>query len=242
MLNYCSSDFWLGSRDSTITFGVVDVYFRGHHIAEAMLSTLLGAPLMDGASSLSDARSIVLGGSSAGAVGMRSHIDHFVDRLPFAEVRGFSDAGIVPLVSEEAREQGNIMYQQKKQVWESFVDQSCRANHPEDEHRCMRGTFLVENSEIQTPMYYHQDQADTKGYGANALSEGPYSEELKESVHQATRDFFSTHIESAYVPRQGYHVILATERFHDATLLDDISIADTFWAWYQGGNTLHMEP
>ena len=242
MLNYCSSDFWLGNRDSPIAFGTVDVYFRGHDIAESMFSTLLGESLIEGAPSLADAREIVIGGSSAGAIGMRSHIDHFVERLSFAEVRAFSDAGIVPLISEQALGMINTLNQQRMQVWDGFVDQSCKANHPDTEHNCIRGAFLVENNEIQTPIYYHQDQADTKGYGANAMTAPPYSEELKQSVHQASREFFSTHIDAAYVPRKGHHIILATTRFHDASLLDDISIADTFWSWYQGTGTLHMEP
>ena len=243
VFNYCSSDFWLGQRNTSITFGSVELFFRGHFITQSMLSTLLDEPLMNGYSSLSNATDIILSGSSAGGVGMRSHLDYFKDRLSFANLNGLSDASVVPLISEEVYSVHNARSQQQMQVWEAFIDQSCKAHQPDDIHMCIKGSFLVQNNELQTPLFFHQDQADSYAYRANSISTGgEITEEIKESVHEATRELFSLHTQAAYIPRKGFHVILATERFHDPDMLDGLSFSDAFWAWYQGARELHIAP
>ena len=128
-------------------------------------------------------------------------------------------------------------------LWDAFVDQSCKAENPDEIHRCIDGVFLLENASFHTPIYFHQDQADPRAYSANAVAAGSsLSAEQQALVHAEIRRLFSTHTEAAYIPRQGNHVAIATERFHDPGLLDDISLADAFWSWYEGSNTLHIEP
>ena len=100
LLNYCSSDAWLGQREAPLNAGPLSLYFRGHHVAEAVLSTLLEEPVAAGYPTLSDASAVILSGSSAGGTGMRGHVDAFADRLAFADVHGLSDSTMVPIVIE----------------------------------------------------------------------------------------------------------------------------------------------
>ncbi|MEC7984377.1 MAG: pectin acetylesterase-family hydrolase [Myxococcota bacterium] len=243
LLNYCSSDAWLGQREESLNTGLVELFFRGHYIAEATLSTLLGDPVANGYPSLADATEVVVAGSSAGATGMRGHVDAFSERLRNAQVRALSDATMVPIVQEEGEEEHIATRQEQMEVWNAFTDQSCRAQHPDTIHQCIDGTFLLEKDAFHTPIFFHQDQSDPKAYSSNASAVGvELSEEEKMYVHEEIRTLFSQYANGAYIPRKGNHVVVTTEQFHDRSLLNDISLADAFWEWYQSGNAIHIEP
>jgi hypothetical protein len=117
LVNYCSSDNWVGSSTHTSLNAsngtAFDIQFRGEDIVNAVIGTLLaGGTAPDPVPAktfyptklpdLRDATEILLAGESAGGGGLRHHLD----RLNFAvlrpamagpvEIRGVIDAGAPP--------------------------------------------------------------------------------------------------------------------------------------------------
>ena len=231
VFNYCSSDFWLGQRNTPITFGNVDLFFRGHFITQSMMSTLLDEPLMNGYSSLSDATDIVLSGSSAGGIGMRSHLDYFKDRLSFANLNGLSDASIVPLISEDVYSVHNARAQQQLQVWEAFIDQSCQAHQP-ILFICVSRDFFGSKQQFTNLFVFPSRSSRFLCLSRQFRQQWWRSHRGTSRVCTwGNAEFFVAHT-SRIIPRKGF-VIVATERFHDPDMLDGIFLR-CFWEWYQG--------
>ena len=94
LLHYCSSDDWSGAAAATGSFDAANPatwHFQGRRIAMASLSTLNGLGLGLGA-----ATQILLGGSSAGGVGIVSDANDLLPLLPrTADIRLANDAGFV---------------------------------------------------------------------------------------------------------------------------------------------------
>jgi hypothetical protein len=117
IVNYCSSDNWIGSakhQGLTTSYGAsFDIEFRGQDIVDAVVATLLAGPTAaDPAAaagfyatplpSLQGATRILLGGESAGGNGLRHHLDRLAGTLQppttnqAVDVRGVVDAGVPP--------------------------------------------------------------------------------------------------------------------------------------------------
>ena len=115
LVNYCSSDNWVGSSRlrgvSTSTGTGYDIRFQGEAIVNAVIETLLNGPTMADPfpaaryyrtplPRLDAAELVLIAGESAGAGGVRHHLDRLRDELlllsPQMDVRGVLDAGFAP--------------------------------------------------------------------------------------------------------------------------------------------------
>jgi hypothetical protein len=117
LVNYCSSDNWIGSTKHTslsTSYGAsFDIEFRGQDIVNAVIATLLAGPTSPDPGpaaafyatplpSLQAATHVLLGGESAGGGGMRHHLDRLATYLQppvtgqAVQVRGVIDAGATP--------------------------------------------------------------------------------------------------------------------------------------------------
>lgn len=130
IVNYCSSDNWIGSQDyvalPTTAGATYDIRFQGEAIVNAVIDTLLAGPTAPDADvaagyyptalpSLADASLVVLSGESAGAGGMRHHMDRLnYDKIvpaatnPNIVVRGLLDAGFSPWLGDPAINWGAV--------------------------------------------------------------------------------------------------------------------------------------
>ena len=117
IVNYCSSDNWIGSAKHTsltTSYGTsFDIEFRGQDIVNAVVGTLLAGPTAPDPApaggfystplpSLQGARRILIAGESAGGGGVRHHLDRLAAYLQppvtagVVDVRGVVDAGVTP--------------------------------------------------------------------------------------------------------------------------------------------------
>lgn len=114
LVHYCSSDNWVGSETHTgisaSSGATFDIEFRGEAIINAVIETLLAGPTVPDASPLDaefpyllpdlhDADEVLLGAESAGANGLRHHVDRLHDWLESvseAQVRAVLDAAFTP--------------------------------------------------------------------------------------------------------------------------------------------------
>ena len=115
IVHYCSSDNWIGSSQhrglSTSTGIGYDIRFQGEAIVNAVIDTLLSGPTMadpipaerfysTSLPSLAKATQVLIAGESAGAGGVRHHLDRLHDQLllvaPQIDVKGVLDAGFSP--------------------------------------------------------------------------------------------------------------------------------------------------
>lgn len=117
LVNYCSSDNWIGSSDHTSLNAsngtAFNIGFHGEDIVNAVVQTLLAGPTTADPAvgrrfyrtplpDLSTATRILLAGESAGGGGLRHHLDRLnfdVLRPAIAgpvDIRGVIDAGVTP--------------------------------------------------------------------------------------------------------------------------------------------------
>lgn len=243
LFHYCSSDSWMGNRTDSISSGDITLWFRGHFIAEAMFSSLLSPTDKIGYYSLSDAEDIILAGSASGAIGVRAHLDLFSERIPTAKLVGLSDAGMVPVLLDEGMAFEQAILQQTQQLWNSFVDQSCLANHPQETHYCQQGAFLLAEQEITTPLFFHQDQADPQGYDLHKRAVGrELSEGEAERIHEGIRGIFQQNNALGYIPREGNSGILIQEEFNSMVAFPEGSLSSVFRYWYQEEDIVLITP
>ncbi len=195
---YCSSDQWIGdvgpagmvSLDEKDTPDDVSaIQFRGAAIVRALLDELeqciditwtIDTP--QSARLCLDGRTIVVSGDSAGAHGVRHHIDRIAKRFPTARVFGLLDAGGGVNLQDARVEFGNLpdtpnyadymaeLIDQKRAfhgVRDRALDATCKAEHPGTgvaEIPCF-DPHLLTAEHIETPMLQRLSLADRAGIG-----------------------------------------------------------------------------
>ncbi len=185
VVSYCSSDFWTGRQD--IVASDPDdpglsyrIGFHGADILDAVVEELsVGRAALDeaGLPALADAERVLLGGTSAGALGLMLQIDRVADRValaaPEADVRAVFDSFFPPggEVLGGAAYSGVFAAEAEALIldfatgsagpdfWGTQAPEACLAHHPDDPHVCLEAQHVVMNH-VRTPFFIHQDQWD----------------------------------------------------------------------------------
>uniref|UniRef100_T1K8V6 Notum n=1 Tax=Tetranychus urticae TaxID=32264 RepID=T1K8V6_TETUR len=140
---YCSSDSWSGDSPAATS---ADLSFLGSRIITEVINELL---LSKG---LSDGKSLLLAGSSAGAGGVLVNLDRVADFISSTgskiEVRGLMDSGCAINCSPiDSIKQG-------MKLWNGKVPESCRLKYPKEPWRCYFGYRLYPT--LKTPLFVFQ--------------------------------------------------------------------------------------
>lgn len=158
---YCSSDFFTG--DTGPTGGTTNYRFRGAKILAAVVQTLnsqygIGKP----------GDTVILAGSSAGAVGAFINANRVRAMLPGATLLTLIDAGVYPdapppvppsTPPAAVRDLGAIGIR----YWNGQVDADCAAANPGNPGLC----YLFEHAQptLRTPFFIAQNARDGVGIG-----------------------------------------------------------------------------
>ncbi|MFN7919420.1 MAG: pectin acetylesterase-family hydrolase [Bryobacteraceae bacterium] len=180
MLNYCSSDGWRGRRSDAVLRSATDstkavsVHFRGATIVEAAFDALERG--VAGLPKLTDATDVLISGDSAGASGVRHHLDRLAARLKAknssVRVRGNLEATFLPDFNGKqgfpAGDSRDPVFAQKSAKYNtvdvgllnSQLDDSCLAAHPGASSFLCADNGYVELNHMTTPFFQIQDLND----------------------------------------------------------------------------------
>ena len=187
---YCSSDQWLGQVSdravSTASSGDYTMHFRGATIFDTIIATLRNGALtypcgMEECAmpDLDNAEMVLLAGSSAGANGVKHHLDKLRTDLHAVstemEVRGVIDATGSPFAAslpwrptglpaigyeQYFQQQWTDVYQN---AWAARIDSSCLSeNPPEVQYRCADPVHLLRHH-VTSPFFHRMDLQDSNG-------------------------------------------------------------------------------
>lgn len=177
-LKYCSSDSWSG-RASNVVYTNPDnpsqafsLHFQGANIISAAFDALEAG--VAGMPRLTAATDVLVSGDSAGASGVRMHLDRIAARLgainPAIRVRGALEATFAPDFNGKqgvpAGDPADPPYARATANFNAVhaprnvqMDDSCVAAHPGAPYLCIDSGY-VEANHITTPFFQIQDLAD----------------------------------------------------------------------------------
>jgi hypothetical protein len=195
VLEYCSSDYWVGTRADVVLGPDGDLpafrlQFEGSRIVDALFDALETGLVSDEGQvvlpPIGDARRVLLGGTSSGAHGVVYALDRVAERLPGVEVRGLLDGGVDP---DPARFDPAVQAATNEQfaswwdtlfvgLWGGVVDQSCtRAHTGADAWRCI-DLWEVPLEHVDTPFFLetdHHNPANLQYYVAVGATPAAYA-------------------------------------------------------------------
>ncbi|MBM75147.1 MAG: hypothetical protein CMK59_07085 [Proteobacteria bacterium] len=157
-LCYCSSDHWSGNRSAEETG---DYHFRGHNILNGFLEDLSNPELFPNIN-LTQAQELLIGGNSAGALGLQINIDRVADIYSEIPIKGYFDSHFKPLVMLEREIQlgfndETVEFLNQKIEYQGLIpDETCAAQETEIV-RCFQ-PYL--QPYIETPYFVLMDQYD----------------------------------------------------------------------------------
>jgi hypothetical protein len=257
VLAYCSSDRWSGLRSDQVLQaedGPYRLHFLGHQIVTDALEALSAGPTSDDGQqtlpALTEARTVVLAGSSAGGLGVITHLDRAAEALPGVEVVGVPDALFFADPALLGPEDAQILEQHTRdtdalhrELWAMAGDTSCERDEAEP-WRCSNFTNLLRDH-VSTPFLLHHDLLDTVIFEANYVPVLTLAE-----YAQAAVDTFSLWEErgagSVLLTGCGVHqYVPETRRFLEWTTRDSDggppwSLHDALAAWLQGSRPLYV--
>ena len=76
----CDGGSWTGNRSDPVDVGGTTLYYRGRAILDAVVDALLSSPFPAASGlrrSITDATDVVIGGGSAGALGVYLNVEHY---------------------------------------------------------------------------------------------------------------------------------------------------------------------
>ena len=174
LIHYCSSDDWSGGRGTAAAFDPDDPatwHFQGRRIALAAIASL--PELKTGFHS---ALRIVLGGSSAGGLGVTVTANDILPLLPksAASVRVVNDAGFAieigqfdpsvaaPYVFHGQPTAFTQLFEAGMSLWHGRGDAKCdaKASTPEDRAACY-SALVFDHGYIGVPSFVAESQLDT---------------------------------------------------------------------------------
>jgi hypothetical protein len=188
--HYCTSDLWVG--DSQRRVGNAVWQFRGRPVFDAMIDQLARRSIGD-AATLDTATEILLTGSSAGAIGVASHLDRVAVRFPKARVRGVADSGWVPVAVAPFTEAalGGLPWVTSPidsvKLWNARPSGFCV--DASDAASCLN--LEVAFRHIRTPMFVYASENDPEALRLLGLTQPPGTDAEREYVgafNRALRD------------------------------------------------------
>lgn len=157
-LKTCDGGSWSGNRSDesgvALRPGATPLYYRGRAILDATASAL-------GKLGITNATEIVIGGGSAGALGVYLQLDHWNRTLnPNQDKRvvGLPDCGFFQDWDNNSYHQG-FVWMQSAAGMNSVVDPVCRAAHPTQPNLCLMAEHL--SPYITTPLFALQAKFDS---------------------------------------------------------------------------------
>jgi hypothetical protein len=264
---YCTSDFWTGTTPAAVLSPAprpgpaFTLNFTGVHVLDAVLSELQDHPTKlteIGLPDLDAANTVLLTGSSAGAVGLSAHVDRVADalrvRTPGVRVRAIADSFHPPSGPTRARDpwgsewpadhdaELRAMQARVEAAWEPTWDASCLAAHPDDSWRCYDGGHVWQHH-TSTSLFSYQDQADPlicpDGCAVQVRHQLRSLAELDDPAFVADEavEYAGDLPQAWFSPRCGHHTALASaadggRRFLADALPDRDSPDATWWTYH----------
>lgn len=244
-LHYCSSDGWAGDRDASETKDCWNDpkpggwWFKGHPIVRAIFEDLSDSAYWP-EGSLADASEVLVTGSSAGAGGVRMHINWIAETLAPTPVKGVHDAGYIPDVvfGDEAGYAAKL--QEALDYEGSKLDEACLAStSPGDEWLCIEPWYAKDH--ISVPLFVYMDQLDPVDMKRQQIDKSaqPQVEAFAQGVRDLVADEGLTGVLS---PSQCTHTAL-TDDAGFATVVGGVSYREALARWYFDGEVIKkVEP
>lgn len=155
---YCSGDVFVGRRGKDQNDYGMDMC--GHFIVKAIFFQLIEDYRIN-----KPGTEILFGGASSGGLGMFANIDYIEGLVKPAEIRGYNDGGwftLYPNFGETANAGPPFFFQVLSymfhNLWDGFVDETCRANMPKAE-ACLYGELVFKH--LSAPVYVFVAQWDS---------------------------------------------------------------------------------
>jgi len=155
---YCSGDVFVGRKGKNTNPHNMNMF--GHFIVKAVFLQLIEDYKIDS----SDTK-ILFGGASSGGLGMLANIDFIQELVKPAQIRGYNDGGwftLYPNFGETANAGPPFFFKVLSymfhELWDGFVDESCRANMPKAE-ACLYGELVFKH--LTAPVYVFVAQWDS---------------------------------------------------------------------------------
>lgn len=238
---YCSSDFWVGTRDDHVFDGdpPYRLHFEGHEIALAGLDALsAGVVSDDGAEALASidlAATVLVTGSSAGGYAAAAHTQVVADRLPGASVVGVPDAIFYPApevltpseIAAMTAEIDALYAATFVALWDGWTAEACAADHVADPAVCSNVDTILRQY-TTAPFVWHVDLYDPVLYPY--LAGFLYTKERFAEVVSATLSTYAGGVPAASLHGSACtaHVTLTGDRSFDGIVVDDA--AGTPWS------------
>lgn len=228
LMVYCSSDQWVGAREDADN--ATGWYFRGHFITNAILHALMSPEIIE-RPNLREATHVLVTGSSAGAHGLIYNLDRIEEALPWADVRGASDADLGFAVNPALRSQYEAAMQAQYATWQPVLDESCLKASAADPAACFSTHLMLEEKYLSTPLFARNDLLDREVLDSNDLdlqdpSDRPLILQFATRVAALLRS-----MSGAFGTATGQHVMIETDQFN-AYRVSGLSFADVLGNWY----------
>jgi len=210
-VHYCSSDFWSGHRAASDETG--GRAFQGLSIFRAVIQDLMDASIT-AAPNLTEAKFVLLSGSSAGGAGVLVHLDWLAAQLPNVNVRGVDDAGwfLDSQPFDASLPTPREIVTAGYKFWNGTVDESCAAKHVGEEGVCLLGPLVY--PEISTPLFVQIAQFDGPQLGLLGLRPPLDDADKAYAIDFASRIRASLEpVSAAFSPARKTHGILIDPDF-----------------------------
>ncbi len=228
MLNYCSSDNWIG--DAVNEVAGQEMYFYGTHIVQAVFEDLMNPEIHE--MNLLDASKVLITGTSAGGGGAAQNMNRIATWLHGIDVRGVIDSSweveSTSLMSEEElREFSNDVIEYRG----GQLDLSCLEEHRTDPSACQYVSNLYPYFSV--PVFIYIDQYDKKKLTSRFAITDPKDPEQRaiiESHAEAIRHSLEG-LDGVFSPQKTWHGTLTNNRLFAETI-DGHSFYEVLGNWY----------
>jgi len=225
-LMYCDGASFSGSNSTVSSYQGHNLYFRGHHVLNAMMTDLLENR------GLSQATDVVISGCSAGGLATFLHVDEWRSMIPTtARVVGMPDSGFFLDYETQENYAGYMQWVFVQQNTTSGVNADCIAYWtPQGQPwKCIFAQHTAPH--ISTPIFPLQSEYDS-WQTANILGStdpnliNPYGDYLTELVKETelTSDRNGIYLDSCW-----HH---CTSGMWNTMVTDGVTMAQAFQLWY----------
>jgi len=228
---YCSSDQWTGDSGANDRNG--GYHFRGSRIVDAVFEDLQ-TPKNTGRRDIDDASEIIFWGGSAGANGMKQHVDSVTERFPKARVVGLNDSAFTTVVVPAMEEVMRKGRQEMIEMMNPQVDDSCLAAE-KDVMACLDWTYVLKNH-VSTPTFVFMDQFDSNSLKLQGISgrDSTHALAFKADVRENLEQF-----DGCYSSVAGVHVLATKDNFYEMDIRKEpgrdapqYTMQEVFGNWY----------
>ncbi len=224
MLNYCSSDTWMG--DAIQTSSEREYIFAGHDIVSAIFKDLSDHNVFS--RDLSDASELLVAGSSAGGSGASHNLNRIVDWFPELPIKGVIDSSWDPNDTTFTP----FPFNDAEVV-------AFRGTHLDTYCSEALGTDLLDCVDLdalqpfwQVPVFIYIDQIDKVKLGNSGITDP--SDPTQQSWILDNAELIRETLEEVdgyFSPAYGQHAVITNDWFNDSKI-DGISFRQALGDWY----------